>query len=282
MKHKITPCIWYNNQGAEAAKLYLSAFENARINSTSPMVTEIDLSGQMFILLDGGPQFQPNPSISFFYICETQEELNKAWNSLAQEGKILMALDKYPWSEKYGWLSDKFGVSWQVSLGKLSDVGQKITPSLLFTQDHFGKAEEAIGFYTSVFKDSSVDGILKWPEEQGKELAGKVQHAQVVLDGNKMMLMESLGHQFTFSEGVSFTIYCDSQEEVDYYWEKLTDGGKESMCGWLQDKFGVWWQVTPSILVELMRDPQKAPKAMQAFMPMKKLDIQKIVEAANA
>ena len=197
-----------------------------------------------------------------------------------------MALDKYPWSEKYGWLSDKFGVSWQVSLGKLSDVGQKITPSLLFTQDHFGKAEEAIGFYTSVFKNSSVDGILKWPEEQGKELAGKVQHAQVVLDGNKMMLMESLGHQFTFSEGVSLTIYCDSQEEVDYYWERLGEGGDEKaqQCGWLKDKYGLSWQVIPAVLIEMLNDAdkRKSQKVMEAMLQMKKIDIAELHRAAVA
>jgi len=97
------------------------------------------------------------------------------------------------------------------------------------------------------------------------------------------MLMESLGHNFTFSEGISLTVYCDTQPEVDYYWERFTaDGGRESMCGWLADKFGVWWQITPAVLVELMKDPAKAPKAMKAFMPMKKLDIETIVKAANA
>ena len=94
--------------------------------------------------------------------------------------------------------------------------------------------------------------------------------------------MESLGHDFSFNEGVSLIIYCDTQDEIDYYWEKLTDGGKESMCGWLQDRYGVSWQVTPAILGSLMKDPVKFPKAMQAFLPMKKLDIATIVKAANS
>jgi predicted 3-demethylubiquinone-9 3-methyltransferase (glyoxalase superfamily) len=282
MKQKITPCLWYNNRGKEAAQRYCAAFKNARISAESPMVTEVDLSGHRFILLDGGPQFQPNPSVSFFYICETEQELDQAWNTLTAGGKVLMPLDKYPWSEKYGWVSDPFGISWQIALGKLSDVGQKITPSLLFTQDQFGRAEEAVNFYTSVFKNSSVDGILKYEDSEGNELAGKVKHAQVVLDGNKMMLMESLGHDFKFSEGISLTVYCDTQEEIDYYWNTLTGGGgKESMCGWLADKFGVWWQITPSILPRIMEEPGKAGKAMNAFMKMKKLNIQQILEAVE-
>jgi predicted 3-demethylubiquinone-9 3-methyltransferase (glyoxalase superfamily) len=283
MKHKITPCLWFNQQAEEAAALYVNAFRQAKISSRSPMVVEMDISGHTFILLDGGPQFQPNPSISFFYICESPEELEQAWSALAGEGKIMMPLDNYPWSEKYGWVSDRFGISWQISLGKISDVGQKITPCLLFTRQMFGRAEEAINFYASVFENSSVDGILRWDEAEGKELAGKVKHAQMALDGNKLMLMESLGHDFGFSEGVSLTVYCDTQEEVDYYWDRLTgEGGKESMCGWLADKFGVWWQITPEVLVRLMKDPDKAGKAMKAFLPMKKLNIAEIVSAANA
>ena len=156
---------------------------------------------------------------------------------------------------------------------------QKITPFLWFNDN----AEEAASFYTSVFKNSSVDGILKWPDEQGKDLPGKVQHAQIVLDGNKMMLMESLGHQFSFSEGISLTIYCEDQAEIDYYWNRLSGhGGKESMCGWLSDQFGVWWQIIPAVLPKIMEDPGKAAKAMKAFMKMKKLDVEEIVEAAEA
>src|SRR5690349_20721532 len=125
MKQKITPCLWYNNQGKEAADMYCKVFANAKITAQSPFVTEIQVSGQTFILLDGGPMYAPNPSISFYYICENENELHQVWNGLSKEGKVLMAMDKYPWSEKYGWLSDKYGVSWQIALGKISDVGQK-------------------------------------------------------------------------------------------------------------------------------------------------------------
>jgi len=274
-KEKITPCLWYNGNAGEAADLYCSIFANAKITSRSPIVLEIDVAGQSITLLDGGPMYQPNPSISLFYICENANELDRVWNGLNKEGEVLMPLDKYPWSEKYGFISDKFGVSWQISLGKIEDVGQKVTPCLMFTGKQCGRAEEALHFYSSVFKISKTDGILY--EDQNKNL---VRHAQFALMGNKFMVMDSAApHKFTFSEGVSLTIHCETQEEIDYYWQKLTESGEESMCGWLKDKFGVSWQVVPVVLEKILGDPAKAGKAAKAFMAMRKLDIEQIVHA---
>jgi len=274
-KEKITPCLWFNGNAEEAANLYCSAFDNAKITARSPFVIGINLSGQSVTLLDGGPMYQPNPSISFFYICETEKELDRIWNAFIKEGTIMMALDSYHWSKKYGWVTDKFGVSWQISLGKLEDVGQRLTPCLLFTGKQRGRAEEALQYYSSVFKISKTDGILY--NEQNKKL---VQHAQFALLGQKFMVMDSEeDHKFGFSEGVSLTIHCETQEEIDYYWNTFTDGGQESMCGWLKDKFGVSWQIIPTVLDTLMSDPEKAGKAAKAFLAMRKLDIEQIVQA---
>ena len=146
--------------------LYCSVFADAKITSRSPYVIEISVSGQKITLLDGGPMYQPNPSISFFNICETENELTRSWDALTKEGSVLMPLDTYPWSKKYGWVTDKFGVSWQLSLGNLEDVGQKITPCLMFTGKQCGRAEEALQFYSSVFKISKTDGILYDEREQ--------------------------------------------------------------------------------------------------------------------
>ncbi|HET9434329.1 MAG TPA: VOC family protein, partial [Chitinophagaceae bacterium] len=161
MKEKITPCLWFNAQAKEAATLYCSVFADAKITAQSPFVTAIDVSGQSFTLLDGGPKYKPNPSISFYYICEKEDELNNIWNVFSKEGTVLMPLDKYPWGEKYGWINDKFGISWQIALGKISDVGQKITPCLMFTGKQYGRADEAIAHYSSIFKNVKVDGILR-------------------------------------------------------------------------------------------------------------------------
>ena len=281
MKEKITPCLWFNGQAKEAASLYCSVFANAKIASQSPIVTEINVSGHSITLLDGGPMYQPNPSISFYYICDTEQEFDRIWNAFVKEGAVMMPMDKYPWSEKYGWITDKYGISWQVALGKISDVGQKITPCLLFTGKQYGRADEAIAHYADIFKTQHVDGILRYCANELPDKEGNVKHAQIALNNQKFMLMESARpHSFTFSEGVSLTIHCETQEEIDYYWERFTESGEESRCGWLKDKFGVSWQIIPTILGKLMSDPAKAGKAAQAFMAMKKLNIEQIVQAS--
>lgn len=283
MKKQITPCLWYDGQAKQAAELYCSAFANSKITAQSAIVAEIEVGGQKFILLDGGPMYKPNPSVSFYYLCEDMNELENVWSKLSMEGTVMMPLDKYPWSERYGWLSDKFGVSWQIAFGKISDVGQKITPFLMFTGNQYGKVEEAMERYSAIFKDSKVDGILRYGANELPDTEGKVKHAQIAFNGQKFMFMESAApHSFTFSEGVSFTVYCDTQDEIDYYWNKLTEGGEESMCGWLKDKYGVSWQIVPSVLVEIMSDPSKAGKAVKAFMSMRKLNIEQIVQASMA
>ena len=281
MKKQITPCLWFNNQAKEAATLYCSVFSKSKITSQSPIVTEIEVSGQKFILIDGGPMYQPNASISFYYTCESEQELEIIWNAFAKEGSIMMPVGKYPWSEKYGWITDKFGISWQLALGEIGEIGQKITPCLMFTGKQYGRVDEAIEHYTSIFKNVSIDTIRRYGANELPNREGKVKHAQIAVDGQKFKLMESVSeHQFTFTEGVSLTVYCETQEEIDYYWEQLTESGKESMCGWLKDKFGVSWQIIPSMLGKIMSDPSKAGKAAQAFMSMRKLNIEQIVQAS--
>lgn len=281
MNNQITPCLWFNNQAKEASSLYCAVFEHSKITSQSPMVTEIEVGEQKFILLDGGPMFKPNPSISFYYICETAEELDAIWNAFIKEGEVIMPLDAYPWAEKYGWLADKFGISWQFALGKINDVGQKITPFLLFTGKEYGRVDEALAHYSSIFKDPKIDGILRYGANELPDEEGKVKHAQIGLAGQKFMLMESAAtHAFGFTEGVSLTVYCENQEEIDYYWNKLTESGAESMCGWLKDKFGVWWQIIPTQLGKILSDPTKAGKAAQALMLMRKINIEQIVNAS--
>ncbi len=284
MKEKITPCLWYNGQAKEAAALYCSVFSNSKITAQSPVVTSINVAGQSLTLLDGGPMYTPNPSISFYYLCESVEEIDRIWKAFSKEGFINMPLDKYPWSERYGWISDKFNVSWQLALGKPDDVGQKITPFFTLTRGNYGRADEAIKHYSSIFKNVKVERIMRYGKDQQPDQEGKVQYALLSLDNQKLMLMESAHpHTFTFSEGISLTIHCENQEEIDYYWNKLTEGGgEESMCGWLKDKFGVSWQIIPIILTRIMNDPAKAGKAAQAFMSMRKLNIEQIVQASLA
>jgi predicted 3-demethylubiquinone-9 3-methyltransferase (glyoxalase superfamily) len=191
--------------------------------------------------------------------------------------KILMELDKYDWSKKYGWVEDKFGLSWQLILAE-GDVKQKIVPSLLFVDKAFGRAEEAIKFYTSIFKISKLESVYKYPDNEKA-----VMYSDISLEGNLLAVMDGPGeHGFQFNEAISFVVNCENQNEVDYYWNKLTaDGGSESMCGWLKDKFGVSWQIIPTILLRYIsdKDPQKSQAVMQAMLKMKKIDVSLVEKA---
>lgn len=278
MKNLIHPCLWFNGQAKAAAQLYCSLFKNSSITADTPLVVKFELEGSEFMALNGGPEFKINPSISVFVLCESVEETNTLWQKLIEGGKALIPIDKYDWSERYGWLQDRFGLTWQISLNGDAPIQQKIRSCMLFTRERFGMAEKALNFYTSVFEHSSTDLLMHYPE--GTEHAGKVLYSEFKLNQQNLIAMDGPGvHDYTFNEGVSFVVECESQEEIDYYWEKLTEGGEESMCGWLKDQFGVSWQIVPAILGGLMSDPEKAPKVMQAFLKMKKFDIETMLKA---
>ena len=284
---RITPFLWFDDRIEEALNLYTSTFPDSKIESLmrqgdTVFTAGFSLGGQKFVALNGGPRFKFNPSISFFVVCETEAEIDAAWQKLSEGGSVLMPLDKYPWSEKYGWLQDRYGLSWQLSLSKIAEAGQKFTPSLLFVGEQHGRAEEALKLYTSIFKNSGVDEITHYGAgKHDKE--GTVKHAQFSLDGQKFKVMDSgLSHQFQFNEAVSFLISCDTQEEIDYYWNALTrDGGQESQCAWLKDKFGVSWQVVPPVLTKYLSDPNpvKANNVMQAMLKMSKIVIADLEKA---
>lgn len=277
MNNMIYPCLWFDGKAREAAEFYCSVFNNSVITSDNQIVVTFESAGQKFMCLNGGPEFTFNPSISFFVLCETEEEINNMWKSLSMCGTELMPLDKYEWSARYGWVQDRFGITWQLSLGKMEDVGQKLTPLLMFTGKQNGKAEQAVQFYTSVFDGSGITGILKFTRDDN-ELEGTVKHAQFSLGKHVFMAMDSsLQHKFGFNEAISFVVECETQEEIDYYWNKLTEGGEESQCGWLKDRFGVSWQIVPTILGKLMSDPSKSERVINAFLQMKKFEIEKLV-----
>jgi predicted 3-demethylubiquinone-9 3-methyltransferase (glyoxalase superfamily) len=280
MENLLYPCIWFNGNAYEAASLYCNAFENSSIISSNPMVVIFEVMDKKFMGLNGGPMHKPNPSISFFTTFTSEEELNVAWNLLLEDGKVLMPLDAYPWSNRYGWVQDKYGVSWQLSVsmpGQMAEVGT--FPSLLFTGNQNGRAEAALNFYTSLFQHSSIEVVSRY-QAGDHDTEGNINFAQFIVNGQKMSAMDSSqNHNFQFDQGISLVVNCDTQEEIDYLWLNLTDGGIEGRCGWCQDSFGIWWQIVPTVLGELMSDPEKSSKVIEAFMKMKKFDIQTLKNA---
>ncbi len=294
---KIIPHLWFDKEAEEATRFYTSLFENSKIGPVTRygkagfeihgqpegrvMTVDFELAGQKFIAINAGPVFSFTPAISFFVVCESEKEVDKLWNAFSEGGNVLMELGRYDWSEKYGWVEDRYGLSWHVSLGKFEDVGQKITPSLMFVSEE-GRAEKALNLYTSIFDDSEIVGILRYgPGEDQPE--GTVTHAQFKLNGEVFMAMDSSPEyaDFTFNEAVSLLVACDSQQEVDYFWEKFAGNGEEGPCGWLKDPFGVSWQISPKILHKMLLDPdqEKVARVTDAFMQMKKLDIKELKAA---
>lgn len=287
---KITPNLWFDDQAEEAVRLYTSLFKDSKLGRVvrydkaaaaasgrpegSVMTVDFTLAGQSFVALNGGPIFKFTPAVSFFVTLESEAEVDALWEKLSAGSSVLMPLDAYPWSQKYGWLSDRYGLSWQVSVGRRQDVGQTIVPSLLFVGKQHGRAEAALRLYTSLFEGSSITGILHYGAGE-HEPAGTVKHAQFVLAGQSFMAMDSsLDHGFTFNEAVSFIVSCEKQEEVDRFWNVLSAVPEAEQCGWLKDEFGVSWQIVPTVLPKLLSDPdpKKAQRVMQAMLQMKKLD----------
>ena len=152
---------------------------------------------------------------------------------------------------------------------------QKITPFLWFD----GKAEEAMDFYTSIFKNSKVVGIMRYGEA-GPGPKGTVMSVTFQLDGQEFTALNG-GPMFTFSPAISFFVNCETQEEVDELWEKLSEGGEKQRCGWLKDKYGVSWQIVPTVLGEMLqdKDPEKSKRVMNAMLQMNKIDIKSLKQA---
>lgn len=289
---KIIPHLWFDTEAKDAANFYVSVFPDSAITSSTVLrntpsgdcdVVAFDLMGYSFLAISAGPLFTFNPSVSFFVLCKTADEVDRVWAKLSEGGHVLMELGQYPFSKRYGWTADKYGVTWQVSL----DDGHyqyrhRITPTLMYVANVAGKAEEAMRFYAGVLPESTVGDIARYPAGMEPDKEGTVMHGSVTLAGQEFFAMDSAQeHDFTFNEAISLIVNCDSQEEIDRYWYKLSAVPAAEQCGWLKDKFGLSWQITPSDLEEMLRSSSQAQvdRVTQAFLPMQKLDMEIIRRA---
>jgi predicted 3-demethylubiquinone-9 3-methyltransferase (glyoxalase superfamily) len=299
IQQKIIPNLWFDRQAEEAANFYASAFDNSRVGQITRagkagfeitgltegtvMTTEFEIERQRFIAINGGPIFKYNPSISFLVSCKNEDEVDSIWQKLSVPGLALMELGSYPFSEKYGWAQDKYGLSWQLMLVKDREIKQKITPTLMFVGNQVGKAEVAVNLYTKIFHNSAIDHFVRYGKDDEPDKEGTIRHAGFTLESQGFAAMDSAReHNYTFNEAISLMVECQSQKEIDYYWEKLTaEGGQESVCGWLKDRFGVSWQVAPSILAEMLRDRdrEKVERVTNVFLKMKKFNISELKKA---
>ena len=288
----IVPCLWFDAQAEEASHFYAALFEDSRVGPItryggggfqshgrpegSDMTVAFELAGYRLLALNGGPVFTFTPALSLFVTRETEAEVDALWAALAEGGTILMEMGKYGWSSRYGWLNDRYGLSWQISLGRVEGAGQPIIPALLFTGRQCGKAEEALGRYASLFPGSSIASLVRVGPGEAPDREGSVRLARFFLGEEAFLAMDSAyDHDFSFTEGLSLMIHCRSQEEIDHFWKGLARGGEEGPCGWLKDPFGVSWQVVPTRLDEMLRDPdpERVARVTRAFLGMGKFDL---------
>ena len=297
-KYKITPHLWFDKEAKEATEFYCSLFPDSKIKNISTItdtpsgdcdIVSFELWGQPFMAISAGPLFRFNPSVSFMVNFDpakdpaAEEHLNSAWEKLSEGGSSLMPLGEYSFSKRYGWLKDKYGLSWQLILSNPGGEERPfIVPSLLFTESVWGKAEEASEFYISVFKNAKRGGIYRYPAGMEPDKEGTVMFTDFMIENQWFAAMDSAReHGYTFNEAVSFMIYCDTQDEIDYYWEKLSAFQESEQCGWCKDKYGLSWQVSPTLMNEMLTKGtgEQVDRVTQAFLKMKKFNIEELKRA---
>lgn len=301
-KHqKIIPHLWFDSEAKEAAEFYVSAFGNgSAIKNVSVLhntpsgdcdVVSFEIQGYSFMSISAGPLFKFNPSVSFMINFDpsrdenARKNLDLLWEQLSNGGKVLMPLDQYPFSKRYGWIEDKYGLTWQLILSDPEGEERPfIVPTLLFTEEVCGQAEEALNFYCSAFENSKEGLIARYGKGQEPDKEGTIMFADFMIEGQWFAAMDSAReHGYAFNEAISFLVSCDTQKEIDYYWDKLSAVPGAGQCGWLKDKFGLSWQISPTKLNKMINEgtPEQVERVTKAFLQMKKFDLEKLEEAYN-
>ncbi len=289
----IAPHLWFDREAVEAAELYTSVLPGSRVTDVTTIhdtpsgdsdVVSFELCGQPFMAISAGPHFRFTPAISFLVRCRSEDEVDELWDRLAPGGRVLMPLDPYPFSARYGWTEDRYGLSWQIMLADDVDAA-RIVPTLAFAGDVCGRAEEAIELYVSVFGGARRGDVVRYGPGEEPAVQGTIKHAGFFLDGVELAAMDAAGaHDFGFNEAISFAVLCDDQAEIDYYWERLSAVPEAEQCGWLKDRFGVSWQIVPAELGDLLAagTAEQARAVTRTFLAMKKLDIAALRRAYRA
>ncbi|GAA4754447.1 VOC family protein [Gordonia alkaliphila] len=291
---KIVPNIWCDGNAEEVAAFYASVLPNttgrvqARYPSDGlpefqqemagkPLTVEVLIGDYQVVLINAGPEFPPNPSISLMLSFDPAQDpdavvaLDRVWAGLSDGGEVLMELGEYPFSPRYGWVRDRYGVGWQVFESPDGSPPRPfVMPLLLFGGAAQNQAGPAIALYTWLFDDAEVGVRVDYESAEGPVSAGSVRYADFTLSGEWLAAMDSaLPHDFSFTCGVSLQVNCADQAEIDRYWESLSAVPEAEQCGWCADRFGVSWQVVPADLESAM----VTPEAYTAMMGMKKIVI---------
>ncbi|TDO20799.1 VOC family protein [Pedobacter duraquae] len=292
--------LWFNRPAHEAAEFYTTLMPDSAISFVNQFsipggeceVVEFTFAGYTFLGISGEAPFKISPSISFMINFDPSrdkdaiKQIDELWSKLIDDGKIMMPLDHYPFSERYGWVADKYGVNWQLMLTKPEgEQRPAVVPSLMYTGEGAGRAEEAIDFYCSVFKDGKRGISARYPGGMAPDQEGTLMYADFNIDETWLAAMDSAHqHDFTFNEAVSLLVTCDTQEEIDYCWSALSAGGTPGQCGWLKDKFGVSWQVSSAVMFEVLKTgtPSQVDRVIEVFRSMTKVDVAALQQAFDS
>lgn len=282
MDQRIIPAIWCDAAADEAARFYADVFREGSVVEQAPgLAATVSIHGFRLSLINGGDQYAPNPSIScilnFDPLLFGGEDQARAYLDELYErlsgGGVLMELGEYPFSARYTWVRDRFGMTWQLMLtDPAGEPRPFILPSFMFGGTNHANAEEATEAWIALFDDSR-RGALRRYEEGGPMEAGTVMFTDFTLRGTWMAAMDSGAfHDFTFTPGVSMIISCRGQEEIDRYWTGLSAVPEAERCGWCVDRWGVSWQVVPDNIAELIADAATREKILQ----MGKIDLTRL------
>lgn len=292
----IVPNLWFDSESEAAAEFYTSIFPNSQITrkttypkeleevsgktADSVLTVEFSLNGKEFIAINGGPQFKFNHSISFVVHCATRAEIDRLWEKLCEGGQVIRKMGNYIIADQIGWVIDRFGILWVVVR---LDHPDYIVPCLLFDKSQKKVAIDVIKQYGAVFQVDK-ETIRKSIEEISNPATETLSFCYLPLLHSELMiaLWKDL-IDVKFNEAVSLMINCQDQEEIDYYWSTLSAGGSEQQCGWLKDRFGVSWQVSPLELLNLTEqgDRKNGRKTTAAMLEMTKLNIKELRKAGG-
>lgn len=287
----VIPHLWFDREAAEAARFYASLFPDSAVEFVGKVrntpsgdcdVVWFRLFGQPFRAIAAGPMFRFTPAISLSVHFdemrdpEARDRLDAAWSRLSEGGTVLMPLDAYPFSPRYGWVQDRYGLSWQLTLTQESPAPPPaVMPTLMFCGEVCGKAEEAGIFYRKVIADSEPGILLHYGADMPPNRAGTVLVSNFRLGSTWIAAMDNAyPHGFGFNEAFSFMVLCRDQAEIDRQWRALSAVPDAEACGWCKDRYGLSWQVVPAGLDTIMRSGNQAgiDRVIQALLPMKKID----------
>lgn len=298
---KITPFLWFDRNAEEAVNFYTSLFSNSSVSEVrrypngpleDPMAglegkvltAVFSIDGYQLMAIDGGSYFTFSPSTSLSVQLKSVAEIDELYRKLIDGGTALMPLGVYGFSKKYAWLNDKYGLSWQLNVPfDAENIAHKFASFLMFHGKNNGKAEEAMQHYVSVFGSGKIGDIYRYGARNHAGKEGAINHAEFELFGQQFMVMDSgIDHKFNPTAAMSLLVECDTQEEIDRYWNGLSASPEAEQCGWLVDKYGFSWQIVAKQIGTYMRDPDTArgERVMQAVLKMKKIILADVEKAA--